>query len=737
MRIKLYILSVLLLLIVASKGFSQDSHECTLYCSPFPWSYRLYVSPLLTDLKSNLYASEEKQKMGYNVGGELIYSFLKTNKFGMNLALGLAITNYNSSQQTNLTNKLWTSEYEQTVSGNQSYYLTETANNIIENQHIMFLDIPIKLGFEYQIAHRWVGYANIGIAYGLNVSAKYDNTAIITRTGYYPDYNVLLYNIDIPGSSYYFPTNKAISGSGFIGKQNNFITELALGVKYKINTKLTAFAGAKMMTGSQNIKSNPSSIILAQSDNTMNTLMNRNDNVKTQAYGLEFGLQINFGKCRGTNENTTNEVENITKENKTKENKIKENKIVEKKTNKDKSSKNKVVKNKIIENRISEPENIEKVELDGKIINSKTAVPLKATIVIKNNGDIINTIETDNNGQFNVEVTNGNIYELEVYAQGFKPQQQTIDLTNNTENIQKDFASEPIIQSIVFNGRVIDARTRASVKSSIIIKSNSEVIKTVEVDAYGQFNIYLPKGSIYELEITVPEYESFHQTLDLTSINNDIQRDLILIPKIQGVELLGKVIDSKTFSSVKATMVIKKDDEVINTIVSGDNGLIRFSVPEGNVYIIDIVAPGYTTQHKIADLTKTANGVRKEIPITALVRAEKRMVFNFDNINFNSGTDYLSLESMKKLNMVLRILNENPNMQISISGHTDNIECSVSNKDLSTKRATAVMNYLQNKGAKPYQLKSYGYGCTKAIATNNTNEGKALNRRVELKVIGY
>jgi len=719
MKLKLHIISVLLLLIIASNGFSQDSHQCTLACSPFPWSYRLYVSPLQTNLSSNLYSSEEKQMLGYNGGADIVYSFLKTDRFGMNISFGLALTNYNSQQQTDITNKLWTTEYEQTISGNQSYYLTETAKNILENQHITFLDIPIKLGFEYQLAHHWLAYANIGIAYGINISAKYDNTATITRTGYYPDYNVLLYDIDVPGSSYYFPTNKAISGSGSIGKQNNFITEVDLGLKYKISTKLTAFAGVKLMNGSQNIKSNPSSMILATSDNTMNTLLNRNDNVETRAYGLEFGLQINFGKCRGDNT------------------------VIPKESKKDKKDKVSIIKidnnrinNNIVTNKVNETET-EKIELDGRVINSKTSYPLKATIVIKNNGETINSVETDNYGQFKADLTSGYIYELEVFAQGFKPQLQTIDLTGNTDNIQKDFASDPIIQSIVFSGRVINAKTGSPVKSSINIKNNSTVIKTIDVDDNGQYNINLPKGSVYEFEINLPDYEPLHQTLDLTNNDNDIQKDLVLKPKIQGVELFGRVIDSKTFASVRATMVIKNNDEIINTVESGNNGIITVEVPDGNVYIIDIIASGYITQHKIADLSKTAKGVRKEIPTTTLVRAEKGLVFNFDNINFNSGTDILSLESMKKLNMVLKILSENPTMKISISGHTDNTETNLNNKDLSTKRAIAVMNYLQNKGAKPNQMKIYGYGSTKPIATNTTNTGKAINRRVEIKVIEY
>jgi outer membrane protein OmpA-like peptidoglycan-associated protein len=81
-------------------------------------------------------------------------------------------------------------------------------------------------------------------------------------------------------------------------------------------------------------------------------------------------------------------------------------------------------------------------------------------------------------------------------------------------------------------------------------------------------------------------------------------------------------------------------------------------------------------------------------------------------------------------------MNENPNLKIQITGHTDSIGKPADNLVLSTGRAKAVINYLLFKGVRPDRLTSQGFGNTKPVADNKTEEGRALNRRTELTVVG-
>ena len=84
--------------------------------------------------------------------------------------------------------------------------------------------------------------------------------------------------------------------------------------------------------------------------------------------------------------------------------------------------------------------------------------------------------------------------------------------------------------------------------------------------------------------------------------------------------------------------------------------------------------------------------------------------------------------------MVL-LLNENPSLKIEISGHTDNVGKPADNLLLSMNRAKAVVSYLVSKNIVAQRVSSKGYGETKPVADNKTEEGRALNRRTEMKVV--
>ncbi len=95
----------------------------------------------------------------------------------------------------------------------------------------------------------------------------------------------------------------------------------------------------------------------------------------------------------------------------------------------------------------------------------------------------------------------------------------------------------------------------------------------------------------------------------------------------------------------------------------------------------------------------------------------------------------LKAESQVELDKVIQLLTENPSVKIEISGHTDNAGKPAANLTLSNNRAKSVVNYLIEKGINTQRLTFKGFGETKPIADNKTEEGKAKNRRTELKII--
>jgi outer membrane protein OmpA-like peptidoglycan-associated protein len=102
-------------------------------------------------------------------------------------------------------------------------------------------------------------------------------------------------------------------------------------------------------------------------------------------------------------------------------------------------------------------------------------------------------------------------------------------------------------------------------------------------------------------------------------------------------------------------------------------------------------------------------------------------------INFDTGKATIKPDSEKALKEVGRLLTDNPGLKLLIEGHTDNVGDKQDNQKLSEDRAAAVKDYLiKNYQVAADRLSTKGFGDRKPVADNNTEKGKAKNRRVEL-----
>lgn len=104
-------------------------------------------------------------------------------------------------------------------------------------------------------------------------------------------------------------------------------------------------------------------------------------------------------------------------------------------------------------------------------------------------------------------------------------------------------------------------------------------------------------------------------------------------------------------------------------------------------------------------------------------------------VQFKNDDSKLLESSDKELNRLIEMLNLKPGMEIEISGHTDSTGKFDYNMSLSDKRALAVKEYLISKEVKGQRIYTKGYGPTIPVATNDTEEGRQRNRRIEVKVV--
>ncbi|HEX8546246.1 MAG TPA: OmpA family protein [Cytophagaceae bacterium] len=121
------------------------------------------------------------------------------------------------------------------------------------------------------------------------------------------------------------------------------------------------------------------------------------------------------------------------------------------------------------------------------------------------------------------------------------------------------------------------------------------------------------------------------------------------------------------------------------------------------------------------------------------VKPEEKAILKkaYDNLLFESGKDVIVSSSFASLDDLAKYLINNPKLKIHLEGHTDNVGHEQANMDLSQRRALAVKNYLVSKGIFDYNILTEGYGSTRPIATNDSEEGRHKNRRVEMTVLNH
>ena len=199
----------------------------------------------------------------------------------------------------------------------------------------------------------------------------------------------------------------------------------------------------------------------------------------------------------------------------------------------------------------------------------------------------------------------------------------------------------------------------------------------------------------------------------------------------------GKILDAITKNSIAADIeiTINSTGEVYTSLKSNSStGKFLLSLPAGKNYGISVAAEGYLFHSENFNLPKGDgfNLVNKDIELKN-IKVGSNIALR--NVFFNSGKWDVKSDSYAELDRLVALLSDIPSLKIEISGHTDNVGSVSFNELLSQRRADAVVNYLVGKGVDKKRLSAKGYGQSKPVDSNNTAEGRALNRRTEFEII--
>ena len=198
----------------------------------------------------------------------------------------------------------------------------------------------------------------------------------------------------------------------------------------------------------------------------------------------------------------------------------------------------------------------------------------------------------------------------------------------------------------------------------------------------------------------------------------------------------GNVFDAKSKLGLPsmATLTCLGNANFSTQIQTDEDGNFLITLPVGYEYSLNINRKGYLfySDHFSLPENTTDSFFKLNVPLQP-IEAGASIVLK--NVFFGNNETKLQPESEAELNKIIALLNENPNMKVQISGHTDNVGKKEANQLLSLNRAKSVVNYLIGKGITMNRLLPKGFGDTKPVASNDTDEGKSLNRRTEINVV--
>jgi len=201
----------------------------------------------------------------------------------------------------------------------------------------------------------------------------------------------------------------------------------------------------------------------------------------------------------------------------------------------------------------------------------------------------------------------------------------------------------------------------------------------------------------------------------------------------------GVVIDKATGRPIYADIEVidnEKNEVVARSKSNKLTGEYLFSLPSGKDYGVTVTADRYFFHSENINVPESSPyyELLRDIGLSK-IREGKSIVLNFLYFEYDKST--LSEQSIIELDRVLDLMNTNTNLIIEIAGHTDNMGTQDYNMQLSKRRAQAVVNWLASKNIDMEKMTANGYGFSKPIETNDTEEGRAKNRRTEFVVLEY
>ena len=267
-------------------------------------------------------------------------------------------------------------------------------------------------------------------------------------------------------------------------------------------------------------------------------------------------------------------------------------------------------------------------------------------------------------------------------------------------------------------------------------------------DANGEWgepkNLGYPINSYFEetgMIVNAKGNKAYYSSTRMSNSGKDIY-EFELYEEVRPAEVTymkGKVYDKETTDPLRAKfeLIDLFTKDLVMEAFSDPRGEFLVCIPSNQDYALNVSKEGYlffSDNFSLKGIHEITDPYLKNVPLQPLRPGETVIL---KNIFYETNSFILLPKSEAELDKVIEFLELHPEIVIEISGHTDNVGTAIYNQTLSENRARSVYEYLVNHTIDPVRLVFKGYGLDMPIDTNESDSGRALNRRTELKILKY
>ncbi len=381
--------------------------------------------------------------------------------------------------------------------------------------------------------------------------------------------------------------------------------------------------------------------------------------------------------------------------------------------------------------------------LGGIVTDVKTQETLNSIVSVFHidNDELVASVATDSlTNKYYISFDDIGNYYVVVDAEGYQSVKDTINCpAERHAEIEMNFSLEKLKSPFTIKGYVRDSASYEPISAVIECydaDSDTLLARQVTQPEDGKYSMTLADKYNVRLEVIAEDYFTVSESLNAKNMEVDFVKKVFdLASSKVYYHLDGHIINADNSQPVIASLFFYHTGETVPFYAQTSDSIGNYDVQfeEAGPFNIEVKAEGFffvndTIRFEEADsLQQTA-----DFSLKPMKRGAKIVV---ENILFNSGKATLKPTSYSELDKLATLLLENNDIRIEVSGHTDNVGSAAINKKISKARALTVRNYLVTKGVEEERLEYEGYGFDQPIANNSTAEGRAQNRRVEIKVI--